>query len=85
MGSPIAVRGSPGIPARRSLSPLVPWLALGLVGSVGLAVTGTSVGSVTEPNHALWWFSIPNGQSVLVTTFFYVSVALLILGWLGVG
>ncbi|HXA30920.1 MAG TPA: polyprenol phosphomannose-dependent alpha 1,6 mannosyltransferase MptB, partial [Acidimicrobiales bacterium] len=85
MGSPIAVRGSPGIPARRSLSPLVPWLALGLVGSIGLAVTGTSVGSVTEPNHALWWFSIPNGQSVLVTTFFYLSVALLIVGWLGVG
>ena len=56
----------------------MPWLTVGLVGSIGLAVTGTSVGSVTEPNHALWWFSIPNGQSVLVTTLFYLSVALLI-------
>ena len=85
MGSPIAVQGAQNIPARRALSPLVPWLTVGLVGSIGLAVTGTSVGSVTEPNHALWWFSIPNGQSVLVTTLFYLSVALLIVGWLGVG
>ncbi|HEX4244510.1 MAG TPA: polyprenol phosphomannose-dependent alpha 1,6 mannosyltransferase MptB [Acidimicrobiales bacterium] len=85
MGSPMAVQGAQNIPARRSLPALTPWIALGFFGSVGLAVTGTSVGSVTEPNHALWWFSIPNGQSVLVTALFYVSVALLIVGWLGVG
>jgi hypothetical protein len=85
VGSPIAVQGAQNIPARRALSPLTPWLTVGLVGSIGLAVTGTSVGSVTEPNHALWWFSVPNGQSVLVTTLFYLSVALLIVGWLGVG
>jgi hypothetical protein len=85
VGSPITVQGAQNIPVRRSLNPLSPWVALGFCGSVGLAVTGTSVGSVTEPNHALWWFSIPNGQSVLVTTVFYVALALLVVGWLGVG
>jgi Glycosyltransferase family 87 len=85
VGSPIAVQGSQPIPVRRPLPPLTPWIALGFCGSLGLAVTGTSVGSVIEPNHALWWFSIPNGASELVTAGFYLSVALLIVGWLGVG
>ncbi len=85
MGSPIAVHGSQPIPARRALHPLTPWIALGFCGSVGLAVTGTSVGSVTEPDHALWWFSIPNGASGLVTAAFYLSVTLLIGGWMGIG
>jgi hypothetical protein len=85
VGSPITVQGAQNIPVRRSLNPLSPWVALGFCGSVGLAVTGTSVGSVIRPNHALWWFSIPNGQSVLVTAIFYVALALLVAGWLGVG
>jgi hypothetical protein len=86
VGTPAAVHGVEGGHGRwRAPSPgLVPSVMVGTVGSVGMVLTGTRVGSVPPPDYS-WWLAIPNGGGPLVATAFYLSVALLIGGWLGVG
>lgn len=64
---------------------LVASVAVGFVGALGMVLTGTRIGSVPDPGHSLWWISIPSGGSPLASIGFYLSLALLIGGWLGVG
>jgi len=61
------------------------WVALGFVGALGMVLTGSRIGSVPGPAGANWWFSIPLGGSPYVSVAFYVSVVLVVAGWLGVG
>ncbi len=86
MGSPTVVHGSQSEPESPLLTTgsMAVWVVLGFCGSVGMVLTGTRIGSVPDPGHYLWWFSIPKGGSV-VSAGFYVSIVLLIAGWLGVG
>ena len=61
------------------------WIAIGTCGSIGLALTGTSLGAVIRPGNPRWWFAIPEGGALLSHLGFYASVVLLIAGWVGVG
>lgn len=86
MGTPAAVHEVKGEGRRWHVrSPgLVPSIGVGLVGSVGMVLTGTRVGSVPPVTYS-WWLAIPHGGGPLPAIGFYLSVALLIGGWLGVG
>ena len=79
---PTAVHGS-----RTATAPVptVPWMAAGTAGAVGLALVGTRVGAVTRPAGVQWWFHLPGGVSTPAKLAFYLSVALLVVGWAGVG
>jgi hypothetical protein len=87
VGTPTIVHGeqTDRQPERLPAHGLAVWIAVGVCGSLGMVLTGTRIGSVPPPGHSLWWFTIPSGGAPLVSVGFYVSVALLILGWLGVG
>ena len=61
------------------------WIAVGTCGSIGLALTGTTLGAVIRPGNPRWWFAIPEGGALLSHLGFYASVVLLIAGWVGVG
>lgn len=61
------------------------WAVVGAVGSIGLALIGSSVGAIPDPGHALWWFSLPPGRSPALTIAFYGAAGLLIAAWIGVG
>ncbi len=61
------------------------WTALGSVAAAGVALTGSAVGSVPDPGHASWWFTIARGGSTGTGWLFYLSVALLLAAWLGIG
>ncbi len=63
--------------------PLAASVALGVCGALGMVVTGTRIGAVPGGGY-VWWFSVP-GASPLISAAFYVSLALLVVGWLGVG
>ena len=87
MGAPTAVHEAqsirPGGPVEaRSLAP---WVAVGCAGAMGMVLTGTRIGAVPDPHRALWWLTIPSGGAPLASVFFYVSVGLLVVAWLGVG
>jgi hypothetical protein len=64
---------------------MVPWVAVGTVGAVGLAMVGTTLGAIPEPGDTGWWFSVPAGSSLPAHVAFYVATALLVAGWVGVG
>lgn len=64
---------------------LVPWVAVGWVGAMGMVLTGTRIGAVPDPHQSHWWLTIPSGGAPLASVFFYVSVGLVVVGWLGVG
>ena len=85
MGSPTVVdeTQSEGGVVAVDVRPLIGWTALGLVGAVGMVVTGSRIGSV--PGQGNWWFTIPQGGAPYVSVAFYCSVALLIGAWLGLG
>jgi hypothetical protein len=57
------------------------------VGSIGMVLAGTRIGSVPVPGagHPAWWFSIPAGGKSLVSVAFYVSLAVVIGAWAGIG
>ena len=65
--------------------PLVGWVVLGWLGAMGMVLSGTRIGAVPDPHLALWWFSVPAGGSPVESVVFYVSVALLVGAWLGLG
>ena len=41
------------------------WIAVGTCGSIGLALTGTTLGAVIRPGNPRWWFAIPEGGALL--------------------
>jgi len=62
-----------------------PWIALGVLGAIGLALIGTSLGAIPRPGDTGWWFHVPEGGSALAKSGFYLSVVLLVAAWVGVG
>lgn len=74
-------------PSRRR-TPEVPLplsVGLGLLGYLGMVVTGTRLGPLPNPPVGAWWFHLPAGHLGLLRLIFYVASALAIAGWLGVG
>jgi alpha-1,6-mannosyltransferase len=61
------------------------WIGVGTVGSVALALIGTSLGAIPRPGDTGWWFNIPAGVSATSKLAFYAAVVVLIIGWVGVG
>jgi alpha-1,6-mannosyltransferase len=58
------------------------WIGLGTLGSIGIAVLGTSIGAIPRPD--AFWFRVAGG-STLVHFGFYLSMAVLVGAWVGVG
>ena len=86
MGTPATV---PGVedrhrPERMAGPGLAGSIAVGVCGSVGLVLTGSRIGSVPPASYS-WWFSLPRTAGPWMAVVFYVSAALMILGWLGLG
>ncbi len=81
--SPLETRGThaPGRPALR----LVVSTLTGLVGYLGMILTGTQLGPLPNPPSGSWWFSLPAGHLGLLRVLFYVATALALGGWIGVG
>ncbi len=61
------------------------WIGVGTFGSIGLALVGTSLGAIPRPADDPWWFHVSAGGSTPAHLAFYLSVVLLIAGWIGVG
>ena len=61
------------------------WIGLGTVGSIGIAVLGTSIGAIPRPRPDLFWFHVTGGGNTVAHLGFYVSIALLVGAWVGVG
>jgi len=87
VGAPTAVHGTQTIeePAAEVNHPLVGWVVLGGLGAVGMVLSGTRIGAVADPHLALWWFTLPAGGAPLESVVFYLSVALFVGAWLGLG
>jgi hypothetical protein len=79
---PTAERGSR---LHRAVQSIHLWMAVGTVGSVGMVLIGTSLGSVIRPGNPRWWFQVAEGPATLARLGFYASVALLVAAWVGVG
>ena len=82
MGAPAALRGTR---LNRVVQSMNLWIGVGVVGSIGVAVLGTRIGAIPRPGDDRWWFHVPGGVSAPAQLGFYVSLSLLIAGWLGVG
>ena len=61
------------------------WIAVGTLGSVGMVLTGSAIGSVPYPRGDNWWFTVPTGTGIGAHLGFYCCVGLLLAGWGGVG
>ncbi len=61
------------------------WIGVGTLGSVGIAVLGTSIGAIFRPGPERFWFSVTGGGYTPAHVGFYLSVALLVGAWVGVG
>ncbi len=74
-------------PGRAGTTGSMAWTAptvLGTSGALGMVLTGTRIGSVPGDGYR-WWFVAPGGGRALLTVVFYLSLALLVAGWLGIG
>jgi hypothetical protein len=69
----------------RTMRSLPLWIAVGTLGSIGMVLTGSAIGSVPHPRGDLWWFTVSTGKGVPAHLAFYACVALLVAGWAGVG
>jgi hypothetical protein len=72
-------------PVRRSVGPIQLWIGVGVVGSVGMVLSGSGIGSIPHPAGDRWWFTVPIGTGVGAHVAFYASVVVLLAGWVGVG
>jgi alpha-1,6-mannosyltransferase len=79
---PTAIYGSRLSQSRQSMTL---WIGVGTVGSVALALIGSSLGAIPRPSGTGWWFTLPGGVSTVSHLAFYAAIVVLIIGWLGVG
>jgi Glycosyltransferase family 87 len=70
-------------PSASSSRSLTTWTTIGLLGALGMIITGSRVGSV--PGQGQWWFTIPHGGAPFISLAFYLSTAVFIVAWLGLG
>ena len=82
MGAPAAVNRTATSTAVGSINL---WTGLGTLGSVGIAVFGTSIGAIPRPGPNRYWFHVSGGGYTPAHLGFYVAVVLLVGAWLGVG
>ena len=82
MGAPAAVNRTATSAAVRAINL---WIGLGTIGSVGIAVFGTSIGAIPRPGPDRFWLHVTGGGYTPAHVGFYVAVALLVGAWLGVG
>jgi alpha-1,6-mannosyltransferase len=82
VGAPAAVNRAAPSTAVRSMNL---WTGLGTLGSVGIAVFGTSIGAIPRLGSDRFWFHVTGGGNTSAHLGFYVSVALLVGAWVGVG
>jgi alpha-1,6-mannosyltransferase len=75
---------SAALAARRQV-PLGLSAVVGLFGYAGMVVTGTRLAPLPNPPNGVWWFSLPAGHIGLLRILFYLSTAIAIAGWAGVG
>lgn len=61
------------------------WIALGVLGSVGMVLAGSAIGSVPQPASDHWWFTVATGTGLGAHAAFYAAVVVLLAGWVGVG
>ena len=87
MGTPTGVHGAERDrrPSPSGTPVLAAWAAAGTLGSLGMVLTGSRIGALANPAHPLWWYSVPNGGSPFLSIAFYLSMALLVVAWLGIG
>ena len=69
----------------RSAGPIQLWIVVGVLGSVGMVLSGSAIGSVPHPAGDRWWFTVATGTGVGAHVAFYASVVVLVAGWVGVG
>lgn len=85
---PTAVTGS-GVTNRTAgshgLRSMNLWIGVGTVGSIGLAIMGTSLGAIPRPGDTGWWFNVRAQVATGSRVGFYSAVVVLIVGWIGVG
>jgi alpha-1,6-mannosyltransferase len=72
-------------PVRPGVGPIQLWITVGVLGSVGMVLSGSAIGSVPHPAADQWWFTVPTGTGLGAHVAFYASVVVLLAGWLGVG
>ncbi len=89
MGAPTAVHGTQ---SRRPTAPVSApspspwaWVVVGAFGAWGMVLTGTRIAAVPDPHLARWWFSLPAGGAPFESVGFYVSLALMLAAWVGLG
>jgi len=87
VGTPTIALGARGsrLVDRLGAVTLPVWAAVGVVGAVGMVVTGARVGSVADPAHPQWWFPAPSGPQLVVSAAFTLSMLVLVAAWAGVG
>ena len=57
----------------------------GVLGAVGMVVSGSAIGSIPRPVGDNWWYTVPIGTGLGAHLAFYASVGLLLAGWVGLG
>ena len=72
-------------PVQRNVGPIQLWIAVGVLGSVGMVVSGSAIGSIPRPAADRWWFTLSTGTGLAAHLAFYTSVMVLLAGWSGVG
>ena len=82
MGAPAAVNRTAPSTAVGSMNL---WIGLGTLGSIGIAVLGTSIGAIPRPGPDRFWFHVTGGGYTPAHLGFYLSIALLVGAWVGVG
>src|SRR5665213_3066528 len=68
-----------------NVGPIQLWIALGVLGSVGMVLSASGIGSIPQPVADRWWFTVPIGTGLGAHLAFYGSVLVLLAGWMGVG
>lgn len=61
------------------------WTGVGTLGSIGIAVLGSSIGAIPRPGAELYLFHVTGGGYWPAHVYFYLAVALLLGAWVGVG
>ncbi len=69
----------------KNVGPIQLWIGLGVLGSIGMVLSGSGIGSVPEPATDKWWFTVPVGTGLGAHMAFYASLVVLLAGWAGVG
>lgn len=69
----------------RNVGPIEAWIGLGLLGAIGMVLSGSGIGSVPQPAGDRWWFTVPVGTGPGAHLAFYTSIAVLVAAWAGVG